>query len=319
MDHASHKIAVVIPCYKVREHIAKVVKEIPALVSSIYCVDDACPENSGAYISENLNDPRLKLLSHKKNQGVGGAVMTGYKQALEDGADIIVKVDGDGQMDPALIERFVRPIVAGQCDYTKGNRFYRIEDVRSMPGVRLFGNAVLSFMTKLSSGYWTLFDPTNGYTAIHARVLGDLPLDKISKRYFFESDMLFRLNTVRAVVWDIPMSAVYADEESNLNIRKIIWPFLKGHARNFGKRVFYNYFLRDFNIASVGVLLGLPLLLFGVLFGLVQWSASIASGHAASAGTVMLCALPIIVGMQLLLSFVNYDIQSVPDKPRQML
>ena len=305
-------IAVVIPCYKVMDHIDTVISRIPDNVTGIYCIDDACPDGSGAYIEKNINDERVMLLSHKVNKGVGASVVTGYKQALKDGFDIIVKIDGDDQMNPELIDLFINPIIAGQCDYTKGNRFYRIEDVTSMPRSRLFGNAILSFMTKLSSGYWNLFDPTNGYTAINAKILKDLPLDKLSPRYFFESDMLFRLNTLRAVVHDIPMRSVYENEASNLKISKILFPFIAGHLRNFGKRIFYNYFLRDFNIASIELLLGIPLLLFGLCFGLAKWHVSLSSEIESSAGTVMLSALPIILGVQFLLSFLQYDIWSVP-------
>ncbi|MCE7887965.1 MAG: glycosyltransferase family 2 protein [Alphaproteobacteria bacterium PRO2] len=307
-----HKIAVVIPCYKVKNHIANVIAAIPDYVWRIYCVDDACPDGSGDLIRNTIRDPRLTLLAHDTNQGVGGAMVTGYKQALQDGAQIVVKIDGDGQMNPALIESFVRPILIGARDYTKGNRFYKVEDVRAMPGARLLGNGILSFMTKLSSGYWNLFDPNNGYTAIHAAILREMPLEKLSKRYFFESDFLFRLNTLRASVQDIPMSAIYGDEQSNLKISKIFFPFLAGHFRNLFKRIFYNYFLRDFNIASLELLLGITLLPFGIIFGIMQWHHSTVIGVEASPGTVMFSALPIILGVQFLLSFLQYDIESVP-------
>lgn len=165
--------------------------------------------------------------------------MTGYRAALKDGIDIIVKIDSDGQMDPALIIDFVGPIVDGEADYTKGNRFFELEKVKSMPRIRLIGNAILSFMCKLSSGYWNLFDPTNGFTAIHADVARRLPFNSISKRYFFESDILFRLNTLRAVVIDIPMEAEYGDEISNLKISRIVGEFLVKHSKNFIKRIFY--------------------------------------------------------------------------------
>ena len=184
-----------------------------------------------------------------------------------------------------------------------------------MPPVRLFGNAVLSFMTKLSSGYWHLFDPTNGYTAVHANILKNMQLSKLDKRYFFEIDILFRLNLLRANVQDIPMKAVYEDEESNLKIRKIIFPFITKHIRNIFKRIVYNYFLRDFSVASVEIFLALPLIIFGFLFGISKWIESSIEGVASSAGTVMLSALPILVGIQFLLSFLNFDIGNTPKTP----
>ena len=238
--------------------------------------------------------------------------MSGYRCALEDGAHVVVKLDGDGQMNPRLIPLFVKPILDGESDYTKGNRFYHPSDLFGMPPVRIFGNALLSFMTKLSSGYWDIFDPTNGYTAIQTSVLRCLPLDKIDSRYFFESDMLFRLNTIRAVVLDIPMEAVYGDEQSGLSVLRVIPRFLYGHARNLLKRIGYNYFLRDFQIASLELIAGVALLSFGLVFGLTHWIQGIESNQPTGAGTVMLAALPVLAGLQLLLAAVNYDIQMVP-------
>lgn len=241
--------------------------------------------------------------------------MAGYKAAIDENIDIIVKVDGDGQMDPALIPEFVAPILAGEADYTKGNRFFDLEEIHNMPKIRLFGNAVLSFMTKLSSGYWDLFDPTNGYTAIHKDVAKHLPLSKISQRYFFETDILFRLNTLRAVVIDIPMDAKYGDEVSNLKITKIVGEFLRKHAKNFGKRIFYNYYLRDMSIASLELPIGLMLLTFGVLYGLTNWLHGMESGVISPAGTVMLSGLPTILGVQFILAFFGHDVASVPKHP----
>lgn len=310
------KVAVVIPCYRVTKHIIAVISQIGSEVTAIYVVDDKCPDFSGDFVEKNCTDLRVKVLRHEVNQGVGGAVMTGYQAAIADNADIIVKIDGDGQMNPILIPSFIAPIKAHEADYTKGNRFFDLEEVRAMPGIRLFGNAVLSLMTKLSSGYWDLFDPTNGYTAIHADIARHLPFKKISRRYFFETDILFRLNTLRAVVIDVPMSAVYGDEVSNLKISKIVGEFLIKHFRNFMKRIFYNYYLRDLSVASIELPLGILLLSGGTTFGTWHWLLSAREGILSTAGTVMLSAMPIIMGMQLILSFLNFDISSVPKRPK---
>lgn len=313
--HVPEQIAVVIPSYKVTRHILDVIAGIGPEVSRIYVVDDCCPDKSGAFVREHCNDPRVTVVEHERNLGVGGAVLTGYRAAMEDGARIIVKVDGDGQMNTALISSFVAPILAGEADYTKGNRFFNLERIRAMPPLRLFGNAVLSFMTKLSSGYWDVFDPTNGYTAIHADAARYLPFDKISRRYFFESDMLFRLNTLGAVVVDVPMDAVYADEVSNLKVSKVITEFAAKHLRNFFKRLFYNYYLRNMSLASIELPLGVLLLLFGLGYGATHWFESAQQGVATPAGTVMLAALPLIMGVQLVLAFLAYDIAAVPRRP----
>jgi len=312
---AAPLVAVVIPSYKVTRHILGVIAGIGPEVGRIYVVDDKCPDGSGAFVRANCQDPRVVVLEHAENQGVGGAVMTGYRAAIADGATVMVKIDGDGQMDGSLIPSFIAPILAGEADYTKGNRFFNLERLGAMPPLRLFGNAVLSLMTKLSSGYWDLFDPTNGYTAIHADAARYLPFDKISKRYFFESDMLFRLNILGAVVADVPMDAVYGDEVSNLKISKIVTEFFSKHVRNLGKRIFYNYYLRNLSVASIELPLGIVLTLFGAGYGLSHWISSARSHVETPAGTVMLAALPVIMGVQLILAFLAHDVASVPRRP----
>jgi dolichol-phosphate mannosyltransferase len=305
-------IAVVIPCYRVSRHILGVIEGLGTEVDCIYIVDDKCPEQSGATVQQHCADPRVKVLFNQENLGVGGAVMAGYIRAIADGMNVIVKVDGDGQMDPTLLPRLVAPILKGQADYVKGNRFYDLSRIGQMPAIRLFGNAVLSFMAKLSTGYWGMFDPTNGYTAISSRVAAHLPMDKISKRYFFETDILFRLNTLRAVVVDMPMHARYGDEESGLKISKIFVDFLLKHARNLGKRVFYNYFLRDMSVASIELLSGTTLLGFGCIYGTYHWIEAMSAAAPTPLGIIMFSVLPILVGLQLLLAFLAFDIANVP-------
>lgn len=305
-------VAVVIPCYKVKRQILGVLARIGPEVSLIYVVDDCCPEGSGRLVQSEYKNNRVRVLYHEINQGVGGATVTGYQKAIEEGADIVVKLDGDGQMDPALIGKLIAPIVDGSADYTKGNRFFDLEGLTEMPTTRLFGNAVLSFFSKISSGYWQIFDPNNGYIAIHAKVLQKLPLQKIEQRYFFESDMLFRLNTLRAVISDVPMAARYGDEVSSLTEAKVIPEFLFKHLKNFLKRLFYNYYLRDFNIASVSLVFGLLLFLWGVIFGSIKWYFSLKTGVPVTSGTVMLAALPTLIGIQLLLAFVSFDFSNIP-------
>ncbi|WP_421782565.1 glycosyltransferase family 2 protein [Kiloniella litopenaei] len=317
MIEASEKrsIAVVIPCYQVRAHIKEVLEAIPTYVDGIFCVDDACPDKSGDFIEEISLDRRVTVLRHDHNKGVGGAMMTGFGAASIAGFDIAVKVDGDGQMDPELIHKFVAPIISGDADYTKGNRFWDSRSLAEMPKVRLFGNAVLGFMSKFSSGYWRVMDPTNGFLAIHLSVFDLLDTSKIAPNYFFESDMLFRLNLVRAVVQDIPMQAKYGNEVSNLKIHKILFPFLFGHGKNAFKRFVYSYFLRDFSLASLEFLLGPLLIVFGASFGAWHWYLSVVNGHPATSGQVMLAALPMIVGLQLILSALNFDITNEPKFP----
>jgi len=317
LDVAPHdrRIAVVIPCFKVRNFVLSVIERIPPAVASIHVVDDGCPEKTGVYVQTYCRDPRVRVIFHQQNRGVGAATMTGYRDALSTGARVVVKLDGDGQMDPADLDRFVEPILGGRADYTKGNRFFDIELLRAMPRMRLVGNSILSLVNKLCSGYWNIADPTNGYTAIHADVLRLLPLNKIDDRFFFESDVLFRLNVIRAVVADVPLEARYGDEFSSLSITRASLEFPGKYLIRFLKRVFYSYFLRDFSAGTVALITGSLLALGGSLFGAWRWYLSGLTGRPATSGEVMLSALPVLVGCQLLISAVNFDILAVPTVP----
>jgi hypothetical protein len=250
---------------------------------------------------------------------VGGATITGYRAALKEDYDVLVKIDGDGQMDLDYLSALVQPVVAGEADYTKGNRFYRKRYLKRMPKVRLLGNSMLSMMNKLSSGYWYLMDPTNGYTALSSVAAREIEWWKVSRGYFFESDLLFRLNISRAVVQDIPIPAKYGEENSSLSILGAIPRFFFGHLKNLAKRYFYNYLLRDFSVGTVQSLLGGALFLFGLIFGSIEWYRSFQTGENATVGTVMLATLPIILGFQLLLAALSFDIASVPTRPLQRI
>jgi glycosyltransferase involved in cell wall biosynthesis len=307
------KIATIIPAYNVKKGICDLLLSIPSDINSIIVIDDKCPESSGKE-AEKVNDSRITVLYHEQNMGVGGAVITGYKKALEFECDIFIKIDGDGQMDPKHIPALIEPLIREEADYTKGNRFMDFKALKKMPKVRLFGNSILSFLLKAASGYWNIIDPTNGYTAIHRRVLERLDLNRISKRYFFESDMLIRLNIISAVVRDISIPAKYGTEKSSLSVLKIAFQFPPKLLKCLIKRLFLKYFIYDFNMASIYLLLGLPMFIFGFVFGTIEWIDSIFNGSAKTAGTIMVSALPIIVSFQMLLQAINIDINSTPSK-----
>jgi dolichol-phosphate mannosyltransferase len=317
MVNTKPKVAVIIPAFKVKEKILDVISKIGDEVHFIYVIDDLCPQNSGEHVLKKCKDKRVRVFRNTKNLGVGGAVISGYKLAIKDEIDIAVKIDGDGQMNPELITHFITPIIEKIADYTKGNRFYNLDFVKLMPKKRLLGNAVLSFFSKISTGYWDIYDPTNGYTAIHIKVLNQIDLDKVSKRYFFESDMLFRLNIIRAVVQDIPIRAIYGDEKSNLRIQSIIVDFIFKHFRNTFKRIFYNYILRDMSLATFELFFGFCMLIFGILFGLKCWYFSLESGVASPTGSIMISFVNVILGFQFILAFLNYDISNIPKTPLQ--
>ena len=304
----------VIPCYKVGDHILNVLIKAPAWVEGVVCVDDACPDGSGDLIEASVTDPRVFVLRLAINQGVGGATLAGYADAVRRGARVLVKVDGDDQMDLAQAGALVAPILLGEADYAKGNRFTLLTHLTAMPTVRVLGNALLSFAAKLSTGYWNIFDPTNGYTALEANVARLILERRIAQRFFFETDLLYHLGVLRAVVRDVPMPARYANEVSNIRLIDVIGPFAFCHARNFIQRVLGQYFVRDFNAASLELLMGLAALLFGAGYGL-SYIANRAPGQAAPAGVVMLAALPVILGVQFLLQAMNFDVLNVPSRP----
>ncbi len=311
------KVAVIIPCYKVKPFILHVISQIPAICDVIYVVDDKCPDQSGQYVKEHCHDPRVKVIFNEINQGVGGAVIRGYQEALADDVEVCVKIDGDGQMSPLIMGKIIAPIINGDADYTKGNRFHSVYNVRQMPLMRLFGNAILSFLTKMSSGYWSIFDPTNGYTAIHKTVLAQLQTQHISKRYFFESEMLIYLRDIDAVVCDVPMQAVYGEEESGLKIRNIVFEFLFKHIKMFFRRMLYQYFMRDFNLASLHILFFLILTITGGIIGISTWIETLQTNIPTPTGTIMLSVLPLILGFQSSIFAMSIDVLSEPKKPIQ--
>lgn len=309
-------VAVVIPCYEVRDHILEVLKKIGKEVDRIIVVDDACPESTGQLVVDKCDDRRVTVLFNDHNIGVGGATVRGIRKALAESHKIIVKIDGDGQMDPSLIPSFINPLLDAEADSTKGNRFYKPEFLTTMPKLRLVGNSCLSFISKLSSGYWSLMDPTNGFFAIHAEVAGEIDWDKLSTRYFFESDLLYHLALSKAVVKNIPMHATYGTENSSLSISKAMLEFPFLHLNRFVKRLFYIYLLRDFNAGSLMLFNSLLFLPFGVIFGGWTWYFSYKIGRLTPTGTIMLAILPIVLGYQSFLSFLHFDIENEPSIPR---
>ena len=309
------RLAVVIPAYRAGATIMPVLAEIGPEVRRIYVVDDACPEGTGEHVKRNCTDPRVHVLRNSTNLGVGGATIKGYRAAIDDGMEIIVKIDADGQMDPQLIPFFVRPIISGEADYTKGNRFFNAASLSDMPRHRVIGNAALSLMTKLSTGYWQVFDPTNGYTAIHAAIASLLPFERLSNRFFFETDMLFYLGLLRAVVVDIPLVAHYPSEDSHLSARTVVLPFAGLHVLRFMRRVFLNYFIRDFSLGSICALFGFVLFVSGTTIGVVNWLVNLVRGVATPVGTIMLAVLCLLLGIQLILFFFATDLAATPARP----
>ncbi len=316
------KIAVVIPAYNVAAQIAGVIAAMPDCVDRIYVIDDASPDDRAACV-EKLADPRLELIRHTKNRGVGGATATGLMRALSAGYDILVKCDGDGQMDPADIPQLVQPLLQGNAEHAKGSRFHHFRALNRMPKWRFVGNIGLTFLTKMASGYWNVLDPVNGFLATRAETLRSIQISRISPRYFFETDLLIRLNILEARVADVPLPARYGDEASALSVPRAIFAFPPRLLAGLIRRIFWRYLFYDVSPIAIFASLGMLFLGFGVVFGAYQWIRHATAGIATPVGTVILAALPCILGVDLLLQAIVLDIQNTPrpggPMPRRVL
>jgi glycosyltransferase involved in cell wall biosynthesis len=310
------RIAAVIPAYRVEREIVSVLHGLPSYLKFIIVVDDASPDHTGDLVATLAKrDRRIVLLRHAQNRGVGGAMVSGFRKALELGAQIVVKIDGDGQMDIDNLPQLLTPLIQGRADYTKGNRFRDFAALRQMPWIRRIGNMGLGFLSKAATGYWNLFDPTNGFVAIRADTLALVPLDQIDPTYYFETSMLANLYLLGAVVLDIPMPAHYQGEVSSLLIHRVLLEFPEKLFNTLVRRAVLKNFIYDFSMASIYLLTGLPLLLFGLVFGSVKWIHYASLGIPAPTGTVILPTLSVLLGIQLLLSAIEIDLRSVPQKP----
>jgi glycosyltransferase involved in cell wall biosynthesis len=309
--YAERRVAAVVPAFNEAEHVGGVIGGMPAEVDIVVVVDDHSSDGT-AQVAESVGDPRVRVLRHEGRRGVGGATVAGMQRALDLGAELVVKVDGDGQMDPRRIVDLLEPLVHGGYDYAKGNRFLHSQALRQMPVPRLLGNFGMTFLTKMASGYWHLFDPQNGFVAVTASTLRALDLGSLAPGFFFENDMLIHLNVLGARVKDVPMPAHYGDETSSLSIRRIALTFPPQLTRGFFRRIWRKYVLRDFSPIAVFWLVGLPLMFFGGLFGLSTWSYSLWSGEPASTGTVMLSVLPFLLGFELILQAIILEIRESP-------
>ncbi len=306
-------IAAVVPAYREQKLIGTVIRTMPSFVDHIVIVDDCSPDGTSAAV-EAVGDPRVTLIRHEKNTGVGGAIVTGHKAAMALGADINVIMAGDAQMDPDYLPALLRPITNQGYGFSKANRFFAPESFAGMPRYRVFGNIVLSFMTKLASGYWNLFDAQNGYTATRTDVLERMPLDHIAKGYSFENDYLIHLNILQTSATDVPIPAVYGEETSTIRLKRVVPELLRLLTVGFWRRIWYRYVLWSFSPVAVLLFLGLPMFVVGFVLA-VLFTVLTAGTGTATPGTTMLAALPIIVGTQMLLTALQLDIQASPSTP----
>jgi len=305
------KVAAVVPAYREEAHIASVIETMPDLVDHVLVVEDHSPDNTYE-VARAAADHRTEVIHHEVNQGVGGAILTGHRRAIELAADVSVVMAGDGQMDPAHLPSLLDPIAQDGYGFTKANRFFSSTSFEGMPKHRVFGNIVLTFFSKASSGYWNLVDPQNGYTAVTTEALSKIPMDRVHKRYDFENDLLIWLNTANVKARDVDIPARYGNETSTMSLTRvaprIMWTLLTGGWR----RIWRKYILWSFSPIALLLLAGLFFFVFGLGFGLWTTIHSLTTGISASTGTWLLGVGSAIVGINFLVQGLVLDIQATP-------
>ena len=314
MKSKDSKIAVVIPFFNASKHITTVVLNIPENIDTIIIVNDKSLETlpTEAILNVKKTNTKIVFLDNDINLGVGGATKIGFQYAIANGFDMVIKMDSDNQMDAQFIPDLLRPLLKNKAEMAKGNRFSDRKHLQKMPLTRRFGNLVLSFLTKIASGYWNNFDPTNGYLAIKTNTLKKIDFDKLSNRYFFETSLLAQLYFVNARIKDVPMPPIYANEKSSMQVWKMPMVFVPKLTKIFIKRILKGYFLYDFNIASIYLILGIPMFFFGLIFGIITWIVYYNLNQLTPTGTIMIITLNIILGFQLLLQAIQFDISNAP-------
>jgi dolichol-phosphate mannosyltransferase len=313
-NKSAQVLAIVIPFYNASNQILKVVEAIPTTIDYVIIVDDCSTEALPTEAIRALlkSEIKLEILKTISNTGVGGATKIGFQKSLDLNATITIKVDADNQMDLSYLPNLINPLVKNKADFAKGNRFRDLKALRNMPFVRRIGNLILSFLIKVATGYWNVFDPTNGYFAIKNSLLKDIELSKLSNRYYFETSLLAELYFLKTRILDVAMPSIYGDEKSNMILWKMPFLFSRNLVVTFIKRILKEYFLYNFNIASLFISIGLPLFLFGVIFGIKSWIFYATQNTFAPTGTIMIITLSIILGFQLLLQAVQFDISNTP-------
>jgi glycosyltransferase involved in cell wall biosynthesis len=303
-------VAVVVPAYNESALITKTVSTVPDFVDRIIVVDDASSDDT-ADRAHSVADERMQVIRHDVNRGVGGAIVTGHRAAMDAGADVDVVMAGDAQMDPAYLPALLDPIAEDGYGFAKANRFFAMDSFAGMPRARLMGSVALSFFTKAASGYWHLFDPQNGYTAVRTDVLRRIPLDRLRPGYSFENDLLINLNILGVRAKDVPVPAVYGEDVSSMRLHRVAPQIARLLFLGFWRRIFWKYVLWSFSPIALLLFSGLALTLFGLAVGVFVIVNSIGE-QTASAGTVLLAVAPVLLGLHLMISALVLDIQESP-------
>ena len=301
------KLGVVVPCYMGGDITIKLISEILEYADQIVLVDDKCPLNTGRKLLKANLSKNIHIIFNEKNIGVGGSTKKGFQWLLNTDCEIILKMDADYQMNPYDIPKMCNPIIRNQCDATKGNRFSNFDKLIKMPKIRLLGNTFLSYLAKLSTGYWEIFDPTNGFIAFRVEALKEIDLQKTDNRFFFETELLFRCVLKELIIKNVAIDAKYTNNYSSLKPLKEIFPFLFKNIKLLFKRIIYQYYLLDFNVGSIELLLSIIFTFLSIIIGIYLILASNITRELASSGTVSIFTILSIISVQFFLSFIYYD------------
>jgi glycosyltransferase involved in cell wall biosynthesis len=306
------RVAVVVPAFDEERLVVETLRGIPDLVDRIYVVDDASRDGT-AEQADGLGDPRVEVIRHERNKGVGAAIVSGYRRALEEGIDVTCVMAADNQMDASELRGLVEPVARGAVEYAKANRLFSGEAWTVIPHTRFLGNAVLSLLTKIASGYWHVADSQAGYTAISLDALRRLDLDALYPRYGFPNDMLVHLNVQSARVRDVPSRPIYnVGERSHIRLRSVIprisWLLFKG----FWWRMAQKYVIRDFHPLVFFYAFGVLMTVVGLTLGVIEVLLRIL-GNQITPATIVLVALLLIAGLQLTLFAMWFDMEANKD------
>jgi hypothetical protein len=313
MSQRKDRIGIVIPYYNASRHILNVINKAKEYSNHIIVVDDCSPEKLP---QEIFSSERVTIINLKENKGVGGATLIGFNYfGDKPNIRVIIKLDSDDQMDTSFIPQLSDEIFSGY-EFAKGNRFRDFQALKKMPKIRRFGNFFLSFLSKIATGYWNIFDFNNGFFAISNDTFKKLDVNIIYHNYFFETSLISELYFHRVKIKEIPMPAIYGDEKSNMNLTKMPFLFSKNLVKLFLKRIIKSYFIFDFNIGSIYLIFGSLFMSVGILFGGYNWYKYSSKSLLTPVGTIMISVLLIILGFQLLLQLIQFDILKSPQNEK---
>jgi len=306
--YRSHKVAVVVPAYNEEKLIQTTLKTVPEWVDKVFLVDDGSTDSTSE-AGKRLRLKKVAVIRHEKNLGVGAAIVSGYKRALEEGFGLVAVLAGDGQMDPLQLPRLLDPLIDGKADYVKGNRLFSPQVRHGMPKIRLLGNSLLSFLTKVSSGFWDVMDPQNGYAATTRQVLETLPLDGLYPRYGYPNDLLIKLNAYGFRVLDVVMPPRYGSEKSKIRLWTYTPTVFLLLVRGFIWRMKEKYVLQSFHPLVFFYFLGLTILPLGIVVG--AYIAYLRVFHGpVTPGSLLLPVFLITTGLQSLFFAMLFDMES---------